>query len=113
MLTPMDGAETALEWIFCSLAKTELTIMVTMFSLLTLTRTLSEVLKKLAKISPFMTKEFSNSQNLLRSRRGAQSASAQSNWEERRKSALHYAAKPYADPGRITVSNQTNLTGRN
>ena len=38
MLTPMDGAETALEWIFCSVAKTELTITVTMFSLLTLTR---------------------------------------------------------------------------
>jgi hypothetical protein len=57
MLAPMDRAETALEWIFSSLAKTELTITVTMFSVLTLARTQSEVLKKLAKISPFMTKE--------------------------------------------------------
>ena len=50
-------AETILAWIFTSLTRTEHTIAVTVFSFFKATRTQSDVLKKLAKIAPFMTDE--------------------------------------------------------
>jgi hypothetical protein len=50
-------AETVLAWIFSSLTKTDHTIAVTIFSFFKSTRTQSDVLTKLAKISTFMTAE--------------------------------------------------------
>jgi hypothetical protein len=50
-------AETTLAWIFMSLTQTDHTIAVTVFSFFKSTRTQGAVLKKLAKISPFMTKD--------------------------------------------------------
>jgi hypothetical protein len=50
-------AETRLAWIFSHLTKTDIAIAVTVFSFFKSTRTQRDVLKKLAKISPFMTNE--------------------------------------------------------
>lgn len=50
-------AETRLAWIFSHLTKTDIAVAVTVFSFFKATRTQSDVLKKLAKISPFMTRE--------------------------------------------------------
>jgi len=50
-------AETTLAWIFSSLTQTDHTIAVTVFSFFKSTHTQSAVLKKLAKISPFMTQD--------------------------------------------------------
>lgn len=50
-------AETALAWIFMSLTQTDHTIAVTVFSFFKSTNTQGDFLKKLAKISPFMTKD--------------------------------------------------------
>jgi hypothetical protein len=50
-------AETTLAWIFSSLTKTDIATAVTVFSFFKSSRTQRDVLKKLAKISPFMTTE--------------------------------------------------------
>jgi hypothetical protein len=50
-------AETTLAWIFSSLTQTDHTIAVTVFSFFKSTNTQSAVLKKLARISPFMTQD--------------------------------------------------------
>jgi hypothetical protein len=50
-------AEATLAWIFSSLTKTDTAVAVTVFSFFKSTRTQRDVLKKLAKISPFMTNE--------------------------------------------------------
>ncbi|MET4118514.1 hypothetical protein ABIB90_005540 [Bradyrhizobium sp. JR4.1] len=50
-------AEAALAWIFASLTQMDHTIAVTVFSFFKSTSTQSAVLKKLAKISPFMTQD--------------------------------------------------------
>ncbi|MET4215886.1 hypothetical protein ACVWWG_006800 [Bradyrhizobium sp. LB7.2] len=50
-------AEATLAWIFASLTQTDHTIAVTVFSFFKSTNTQSAVLKKLAKISPFMTQD--------------------------------------------------------
>jgi hypothetical protein len=109
-------AETALEWIFSSLTKTELTITVTVFSVLKLTRTQSEVLKKLAKISAFMTKELRD--------RLTQNLKTYCALAKARNQLLHNPIKrsvenqlyimlrsPTPTLGELPVSNQTNLTG--
>src|SRR6185437_1592589 len=53
-------AETILAWIFTSLTGAEHTIAVTVFSFFKTIRTQSDVLKKLANLSPFMTDELRN-----------------------------------------------------
>jgi hypothetical protein len=50
-------AETRLAWIFSNLTNTDIAIAVTVFSFFKSTRTQRDVLKKLAKLSPFMTEE--------------------------------------------------------
>lgn len=50
-------AETVLAWIFSSLTNTDHTIAVTVFSFFKSTRTQGDVLRKLAKISTFMTED--------------------------------------------------------
>jgi hypothetical protein len=50
-------AETILAWIFLSLTNTDIAVAVTVFSFFKSTRTQRDVLKKLAKISPFMTED--------------------------------------------------------
>jgi hypothetical protein len=50
-------AESGLAWIFANLTQTDIAVAVTVFSVLKSTRTQAEVLKKLAKIVPFVTKD--------------------------------------------------------
>jgi hypothetical protein len=50
-------AESRLAWIFANLTQTDIVVAVTVFSVFKSTRTQAEVLKKLAKIVPFVTKD--------------------------------------------------------
>jgi hypothetical protein len=50
-------AESRLTWIFANLTQTDIVVAVTVFSVFKSTRTQAEVLKKLAKIVPFVTKD--------------------------------------------------------
>jgi hypothetical protein len=53
-------AESALSWIFSHLTDTTPTVAVTVFSFFKQTRTQREVLKKLAKMAPFMTDDLNS-----------------------------------------------------
>jgi len=64
-------AETILAWIFSSLTNTDIAIAVTVFSFFKSTSTQRDVLKKLSKMSPFMTKELKERLNQALKKYGA------------------------------------------
>jgi hypothetical protein len=53
-------SESALSWIFCHLSNTTPTVAVTVFSFFKATRTQRDVLRKLGKITPFMTDDLNS-----------------------------------------------------
>jgi hypothetical protein len=57
MLKPVDACRVAIGMDFCQSDANQIAIAVTVFSVLKSTRAQAEVLKKLAKIVPFVTKE--------------------------------------------------------
>ena len=53
-------AESVLSWIFCHLTDTTPTVAVTVFSFFKATRTQRDVLRKLGKMTPFMTEDLNS-----------------------------------------------------